>query len=65
MDHITDLPISWRWTNAKDLSKEDKQFLDNEAKSHIFSKIKEGFIAGELHTEINDVEYSGYWTAHY
>lgn len=61
------IEIKFNWWN-KDIKEEDFNVLnqlETEAEERIFQMKSEGFTSGELHSEINGINYQGWFEINY
>lgn len=44
-----------------DVPSEKRSALEEKCREHIFFSLNEGYTSGELHEELDSVEYHGWW----
>lgn len=64
--HERHVKIEWEWevpeTTLEEAIGRNAQ-LDLHAEEHIRDMMKQGYREGELHYDVNEISYSGYWRA--
>jgi hypothetical protein len=58
-----ELKITFKWDleSIEEVSEDVKEYLEEEAKDRIFEMMKEGYVSGELCSQINDDSVWGNW----
>ena len=54
--------ISYSWDDTDNLSSDNKSVLEDDAMDRIVPMMKDGYTSGELHSNIDEEEYNGYWS---
>lgn len=67
MEFSNTIEIKFKWwcDEIEEIDFEVKDKLEGHAEERIIEMRKEGYTSGELHCEINNVQYRGWWEYSY